>query len=287
MRNRKSLYFAPPGHFYSPIPDLTELPPEDRTFAELETDVSMSISLNSEQQRKLVAQLARYSGEFCWGMEIDPGMRFHFKQEWFREGDAIILYAMLRHFRPKRVIEVGSGFSSALMLDTNDKFLNGEIEFTFIEPYPDRLMGILRAEDSAHSIIEAPVQQVDRNRFSELQAGDMLFVDSSHVSKAGSDVNYLIFDIVPSLKEGVLIHFHDIFWPFEYPREWLARGVAWNENYLIRAFLQYNTSIEMLLLNSYIGQKESAWLEKNLPIFLANTGGSMWLRKREDARDVA
>src|SRR5262249_46344812 len=146
-----------------------------------------------------------------------PGRRFHFHQDWYKQADSIVLYSMLRLFRPRHVVELGSGFSSALMLDVNDRFLEQKTRFTFIEPNPDRLYSLLSANDRARSQIHRQPVQKSSNVLSEIQAGDFFFIDSSHVSKVGSDVNLIMFDILPRLPVGTFVHFHDIFWPFEYP----------------------------------------------------------------------
>src|SRR5690606_4967570 len=107
-----------------------------------------------------------------------------------------------------------------LMLDCNDLEFSGKITFTFVEPFADRLKSLLREADQDHRIHESRCQDVPLEVFSALQDGDILFIDSSHVSKVGSDVNDQLFRILPALAPGVFVHFHDIFWPFEYPPEW-------------------------------------------------------------------
>jgi hypothetical protein len=131
--------------------------------------------------------------------------------------------------------------------------------------------------------VEACVQKMPVTLFSELQANDILFIDSSHVAKLGSDVNYLIFQVLPRLQPGVLVHIHDIMWPFEYSREWVMEGRAWNEVYLMRAFLQYNRAFDILLFNSFLGHRYRDLLGGLMPTFLANSGGSLWLLKTEAA----
>jgi hypothetical protein len=119
----------------------------------------------------------------------------------------------LRYFKPKQIIEVGSGFSSALMLDVND--------IDFIDPYPHRLYSLLKEADAErHNVIADKVQNIDIGVFQKLKENDILFIDSSHVSKIGSDVNFLMFEVLPNIQSGVLIHFHDIFYNFEYPEYW-------------------------------------------------------------------
>ncbi len=124
----------------------------------------------------------------------------------------------------------GSGYSSCLILDTNELFFDNAISCTFIEPYPGRLLSLLKEEDQKHyQLIQKNLQDIELTSFKELSPNDILFVDSTHVSKTNSDVNYLLFNILPSLNSGVLIHFHDIFYPFEYPKKWVYEGRAWKK----------------------------------------------------------
>lgn len=124
------------------------------------------------------------------------------------------------------------------MLDVNDLFFAGVIECTFVEPWSDRLDVLLMAQDQHRArIIREPLHQIDASIFSDLEAGDVLFIDSTHVSKIGSDVNQLVLDVLPGLRPGVHVHFHDIHYPFEYPTGWVDAGRAWNEAYLVRAYL--------------------------------------------------
>jgi predicted O-methyltransferase YrrM len=273
--------YAAPGSYYSPVPDCEEIKARAAELFDANTDLGPDIRLRSDEQKKLLDELAAYYEEFDWSDKPAIGRRFYVPNIFFEIGDAIVLYAMLRRFRPKRVIEVGSGFSSALMLDTNDVFLGGEIHFTFIEPDASRLRSLLTSEDKDRvQLVEKPVQQVPAQIFSSLDVNDVLFIDSSHVAKVGSDVNYLFFKILPLLHSGVLIHVHDIMWPFEYPLEWIIEGRSWNEAYILRAFLQYNDSFDILLFNSYLGHTHRKVLTERMPRFLENTGGSLWLRKR-------
>ena len=116
-----------------------------------------------------------------------------------------------------------------------------------------------------------------------LEAGDFLFVDSSHVSKTGSDVNFIFFEVLPRLKPGVIIHFHDVFTPMEYPRSWVMKPGAWfgfNEIYILRAFLMYNPEFEIIMFNTFLEEHHEEWFRKNMPLCLENKGGSIWLRKK-------
>ena len=176
---------------------------------------------------------------------------------------------------------MGSGHSSCMTLDTRDLFLGGEMDCTFIEPYPELLNSLIRDEDRATiKVIPKRVQDVDLSLFRELGAGDVLFIDSTHVSKAGSDVNYLFFEVLPVLADGVYIHIHDIFYPFEYPKQWvLDEGRAWNELYILRALLQGSKVYQVQLMTTYLALCHIAAFEQALPLGKKNAGGSIWLRK--------
>ena len=116
--------------------------------------------------------------------------------------------------------------------------------------------------------------------FQKLTANDVFFVDSSHVLKVGSDLSKIFFSILPALQSGVLIHMHDMFWPFEYPKSMIAEGRNWNELYLVRSFLQNNDSFEILFFSSYLEIVHRGELEKNLQDYSEFTGNSMWLRRK-------
>jgi hypothetical protein len=187
---------------------------------------------------------------------------------------------MLRRLRPRHVIEVGSGYSSAAMLDTNDKFLDRQVNFTFIEPYPGRLNSLLTESDRQRCKIHMNrVQDVPLDVFRQLEANDVLFIDSSHVVKIGSDVRHLLWEVLPRLAAGVMIHVHDISWPFEYAADWVLRGNAWNEAYFLRTFLQFNPTFQIEYFNSYIAMVHGAELGRKMPKCLENPGGGLWLRK--------
>lgn len=154
----------------------------------------------------------------------------------------------------------------------------GGVDFTFIEPYPERLKSLLTPHDNVR-IIEEKLQDVDTDIFSSLQAGDILFIDSTHVSKIDSDVNLYLFNILPRLAKGVLIHIHDIPYPFEYYKEWIYNGRAWNEAYMIRTFLQFNTSFKIKFWGSYFENVHKELYFKHMPLCAKCPGGSLWLEK--------
>jgi predicted O-methyltransferase YrrM len=279
-RSNPFLEFAPSGHFYSPLPDIQFLDRYQATLFDRQMKSIPGIENPVEDQLALVEKFSEYYGELPFRDAKSSGLRYYFENSYFCYGDAIILYSMLRHRRPQRIIEVGSGFSSAVMLDTNDLFFSKRMTLTFVEPYPERLFSLLSDEDKKqHEIIKGTVQSVPLERFTVLNANDILFIDSSHVAKIGSDVVHLLTNVLPRLNKGVIVHFHDVFWPFEYPEEWIRGGRAWNEDYVLKAFLQFNAKFKILFFNSYLAIHHKEVVERNLPSFLKNPGGSLWIEK--------
>jgi hypothetical protein len=270
----------PPGHYYSPLPDLNDVRRnEARLFGAPPTTIP-GIDLREAQQMALLEQFAQLYPSIPFGDEPRPGLRYHYLNPAYGHSDAIMLHCMLRTLRPKHLVEVGSGHSSCVTLDTNQHFLGQTLRTTFIDPYPELLKSLLRPEDMASTtIIPSQLQEVGLEVFTRLRENDVLFIDSTHVAKIGSDVNRLLFDIFPALAPGVVIHLHDIFYPFEYPKEWIYEGRAWNEAYMIRAFLQYNNRFEVLLMNTYMAHVHHDFFARHMPTCLRNTGASLWLRK--------
>jgi predicted O-methyltransferase YrrM len=276
---RHTLQF-PPGHYYSPIPDLAEIEAfADRVF-DRDRRTLPGIDLREEQQLALLKELSGYYAEVPFAQTKEEGRRYFFGNELYGHSDAIFLYAMIRHFRPKKIIEAGSGFSSAVMLDTNDLFFDGAIRMEFIEPYPERLHSLLTARDRSTMVChQRKLQEIPVDHFRQLEANDILFIDSSHVCRAAGEVNYYMFEILPALKPGVLVHIHDIFNGFEYPQPWIEHGRHWSEAYLLRAFLQYNRSFEIVFFNTFLEHFHEEFFQEHMPLCLVNLGGSIWLRK--------
>lgn len=269
-----------PGHFYSPIPSIDEVRAREGELFGPPPQSLPGIDLRADQQIALVRKLARFYGELPFPRTQSPETRYWFENWAYSYGDAIFLYSMLRHLQPRRIIEVGSGFSSAAMLDTADRWLP-ETSFTFIDPDTSTLDALLRPGDRERvTIISAKLQDVPLTTFDTLEANDILFIDSTHVSKTGSDVNRILFDILPRLAPGVHLHFHDIFYPFEYPKEWVYEGRAWNEDYILRAFLAFNSAFDIVLFGTWLARFHRQLLAELMPLTLENPGGSLWLTRR-------
>jgi hypothetical protein len=267
-----------PGHFYSPVPSLSQFRRMEHRLYQSPRSIP-GIELNEAGQLELISKVATYYAEQPFPPHKQEKWRFFFENPNFPYGEAIVYYGLLRHLRPQRVIEVGSGYSTAVLLDTLDI---GEIraECTCIEPFPELLLSLIRPEDERRlRIVSSELQQVDLGMFDALGPGDILFIDSTHVSKVGSDVNIIFFEILPRLASGVYVHFHDVFYPFEYPKKWVLEGRCWNEIYVLRAFLTYNATFRVELFISYLAQHHRDVLSSSLPLVAWRPGSSLWLRK--------
>jgi len=272
--------FVPPGHFYSAVPSLTEVRARASRIFDRNRRTVAGVDLREAEQLALLERFAEYYRDHPFTATQQEDRRYFFENPLYSYSDALFLHCMLRHIRPKRVIEVGSGYSSAATLDTCELFLGNEVDCTFIEPYTDLLRSILKPGDTERiRIIEKPLQDVPVSLFEGLTANDILFIDSTHVSRVGSDVNYLFFEVLPALRPGVVIHFHDVFWPFEYPESWIEEGRQWQEDYVLRAFLEFNQAFEIIVFNAFLETFQSDWFEKYMPLCLKNPGGSIWLRR--------
>ena len=276
------IFRIPKGHYYSPVVSVKEVHRDASRIFDTSLRDLAGIDLNRDGQLALLQQLAEFYPEQPFGEMPRDGLRYFFDNLWFARADALFLFCIIRHLRPRRIIEIGSGFSSAVMLDTNERFFDRSIGLTFIEPDSRRLRALLKDRDAVE-ILERRVQHLDPSFVDDLEDRDILFVDSSHVSKAGSDVNHILFEILPRLAPGVVVHFHDVLYPFEYPRRWFELGVSWNEPYLLRAFLQYNSQFVIRLWNDFVMRFHTDMLQVRMPLCVDRpsfgVGGSLWLQK--------
>ena len=227
------------GHFYSPVVDLQDARASaDRLWPPAPADTP-GLALSPAQHAAFLDEVVRPRvesfGQLCAAQCADDPLRFPVDNDQFGTMDSLVLHAMIDHARPRRIVEIGSGFSTLLMRATRRALADGAIAIDCIEPYP---RAFLRADAMGVGLHDIPVQSAPSSLFTSLEAGDLLFVDSSHVSKTGSDVNHIFFEILPRLAPGVIVHVHDIFLPFEYPKDWVIdQRRSWNEQYLLRALL--------------------------------------------------
>lgn len=274
--------FVPPGHFYSPIVDPSEA---ERQFATIEANgypnALPGIELDRTEMVRTWRELLPFLNRCPFPDTPSPGFRYAFENPSYSWGDGSILYAMLLKHRPRKVVEIGCGWSSACIIDTVEQELGGQCELTFIDPYPQLLWKFIGDKASHIRVFECGVQSAPLEVFDKLEKDDILFIDSTHVLRTGSDVCFELFEGLPRCSPGVLVHLHDMFWPFEYPRSWaIDENRSWNEVYAIRAFLTCNKDWEIVMFNDFLGKFERALIDVTYPKFLRSIGGALWLRRR-------
>jgi len=276
---RRKPLFVEPGHFYSPIVDVEQV---RARYGQQQPNVAPeAIRIDASAMLALWDDLLPFLNDIPFPNKADPNFRYYFHNPAFGIGDGSVLHAMLRLFRPKRLVEVGSGYSSACSIETIDRYLDGDVDVSFVEPYPALLQKLLGQDRLARCMVHTTgVQDTDMSVFKALEWGDILFIDSTHVMKTGSDVCHELFEVLPALKPGVLVHFHDIFWPFEYGSKWVVEdNRSWNEIYGLRAFLMYNEAFEIVFFNDWFARNQADVIKADYPKMLNNSGGSIWLRK--------
>ncbi len=275
-------YHLRPFHYYEPIPEFSAITQEQA----LKRRFSTAIDWQLEAQLDFVEKLSAYSGEIQQlAEEQDSTLKFNFFNDFYFELDAAVYYALLRQVKPAQVIEIGCGYSTqiaAKAIARNQQ--EGKVgKIICIEPYPESRLTEANLE---FQLINEKVETMDLKVFEQLDPGDILFIDSTHTVKFGSDVCREILEILPAISSGVWIHFHDIFFPYDYPPKWLIEERrAWNEQYMLEAFLAYNHSFQVVLANH--------WLSVDYPQEVAKIWsgvlnwkdpyhhcGSLWLRKK-------
>ncbi len=272
------------GHYYSPVVNPKEL---DQIPLWHEPPVCRGVDFNDKRHLEVLTEwFPRYIDDYDYDCpehstdDDDAVAGFYTQNSQFSWLDARTLFVFLRHLKPGRVIEVGSGYSSLLMADVNQRYLLGAMKLTCIEPYPRAFLK--KGLPGIHSVLEKKVQEVPLDFFAQLEPGDILFIDSSHVAKTGSDVNYLYLQVLPELKPGVHIHIHDVFLPLEYPRDWvMGENRSWNEQYLVHALLMYSHGFRVSFGSSYAKYAFPDQVAKALafPDARAFGGGSLWLER--------
>lgn len=273
-----------PGHYYSPMYDARELVVESARSRIWPTIPHRrpGIDWRPDEQSAFLVDVLMPQQRLDFPDDGDPESgQYYALNGQFPPLDAWTLEGILRHVRPARMIEVGSGFSSLITARVNRELLGGELHFACIEPYPREF---LRAGvDGISELLVAKVEDVRLERFEELQAEDVLFIDTSHVLRTGNDVAWIYGQILPRLRPGVYVHIHDVFLPGDYPEQWVREGWGWNENYVVEAFLQFNAAFEIVLGAQWVRRHAPQELARAFPGLTSSPeqgGGSLWLRRR-------
>lgn len=275
-------YHVRPIHFYEPLPDFSRIKTEEtirrRDFA--------AIDFNLPQQLQLLKRLGEHYRDELQALAHQPEPEgFNFQNDYFGGFDAALYYSVIRDLKPRQVIEVGSGYSTQVAHKALQRNRTEEQSgrLTCIEPFPQPR---LTAPMLEIELIEKRVESLPIDFFTQLQSNDILFIDSSHAVRFDGDVCREFLEIFPALNLGVWIHVHDIFFPHDYPAEWLIeKRIAFSEQYLLEAFLSYNRSFSVVASNYWLVLEHMADIEEIWPIVAgefrpASLGcASFWMRK--------
>lgn len=279
--------FVNPGHFYSVIPNINkDYNNNDTKFLDLDFNDNNHIKILNEINN----YLNNFDNEFGHTNVLDRqhNLKYTLLNGAFEWMDSRLLYYFLQKNKPKKIIEIGSGNSTLLIYNTKI-LLNLDLDIICIEPYPSDYL--LKLHDLGKiTLIKDCLENIDLSIFKTLGENDILFIDSSHVLKLDSDVMFYFTKIFPLLNKNVLIHIHDIFFPYDYPLKWLKEGRFWNEQYFLYIFLQYNTKFKIHFCNSYSHFKyfeklkniqKNTYEIKNKHCDSVFSGGSIWLNVSE------
>lgn len=254
-----------PKHFYLPIPDDTD---ELDTFWSKPSEM-VGVDMNEDAGIEVMETIApRYLPEFRAIFPIDgplepPG--FYLINGGYMAIDAHVYYCLIRHHKPRRIVEIGNGNSTLLAIaasNRNEEETGLRPKLTSIDPYPWPMFK--QGYPGLDDLLIKRVQDVPMSFFEQLEEGDMLFIDSSHVIRSGNDVHYEFLEILPRLKSGVLVHVHDISLPKPYPKVYYDNRLYWNEQYLLQAFLAFNDRFEVIWPGNYLMVK---YPERMLSVF--------------------
>jgi len=268
-----------PGHFYSPVVSTHDIERHrERVYSTAGDRELPGLALDLDAQLETFQRIAAAAPGQPWGERPQRRLRYGFDNPNFGPGESLLLWGMFCDLGPRRVIEIGAGWSTRAILDIRDRLLDGNLEVTAIEPYASAVIPDLMS-DPGVQVIEVPAQETGVERFLALGPGDVLFVDSSHVVKFGSDVQFILNDVLPRLAPGVRVHFHDVMYPFEYPLEWIRQGRNWNEAYALRSFLTFNAAYTIDLFAAYVWALAPDRAASLLPRAAPSPGSSLWLRR--------
>lgn len=262
-----------PTHFYSPLPIVHQIPPETWTWS---WEGTPGLKFDLEQQLDFLQGLVPWVQDLLSSAKDPPLSNPPLFNGKFDSVDAAVYYALLRQLRPKTVVECGAGYSSLFAARAITENNHGTL--ILIDPFPPNFL--LEVKKPFLHLVPKPIQEIDFGVFTDLQPGDVLFYDGSHVSKTGSDVNHFVLKVLPRIKPGVWIHFHDIFLPYEYPRSWLEQyRLFWNEQYLVLAFLLFNPCFEVVAAHHALTQDRPEEVAALFPTLRPLYGCSLWLKK--------
>ena len=266
-------YSVLPVGYESPVPQVNAIPP---WVWQQRFDLTPGFSMDAERQWAVLERIAPWASELA-DTPLETAEGYCWANGAFGPAEAAVYYGIIREFRPSRILEVGAGYSTLVALRGVERNGSGVVEAVDLYPRP-----FLRQLKGLTRLWERPVQEVPLVHFERLGQNDVLFIDSSHVAATGSDVNFLFFQVLPRLRPGVLVHFHDIFLPWEYPEPWVKeRRIFYNEQYLLLAFLMFNDAFEVLVASRFLTMTDEDRFRKLFPFLPWIKACSFWLRRKD------
>ncbi len=262
-------------HYYEPQFDYRNLKKplsEDRMLP--------GIDSNIEEQLGILAKFTRAQELSDLAMEKGNTLDFYLNNGHFESGDAEYLYQLIRSTKPRRIFEIGSGYSTLMAIKAvrknNEQDAGYQCKHVCIEPYEMPWL-----EETGVSVLRKKVEDVELDFFSELEENDLLFIDSSHIIRPQGDVLFEFLELLPTLRKGVIVHVHDIFSPRNYRQSWLQERVRfWNEQYLLEAFLSHNASWKIIGAVNYLSHNHHETLKAVAPFLTPDREpGSFYIQK--------
>jgi hypothetical protein len=259
-----------PAHYYVSEPNIVELEQTVDLWAKPSAMSGVDVDLD-EQIDNLRRVCAPYQPEFSGNPYYRHAVNQPFgsgRSRTFGFVEAQVLHAVVRHYKPARLIEIGSGVPTyctyqAMAMNQRETGVDGRI--TCIEPYPIDMVKEIAATSDTVELIARPIQEVPRDIFTQLRPNDVVSIDSCHVVRSGSEVNYIVLEILPIIPKGVLVQIHDIYLPYDYDRDVLRNFIHPNETALVAAFLACNPRYKILFALSMLHYERRREMQSVLP----------------------
>jgi hypothetical protein len=281
MTNSPVVRFEP-GEYYSPMYDTRELAERRHQLWPTVPRETVGIDWRAADQLALCRDVFSQQEDLEFPENDTDGLLEYFVNNGqYPPLDAWVLEAVMRHFKPRHMIEVGCGFSTRVSARVNRDHFDSKMNLTCIEPYPRPFL--LDGIPGVAAVRVEKIQDTPLTLFETLGKDDILFIDTSHTVKTGGDVTWIFHEIFPRLAPGVIVHIHDFFLPGEYPERWVMEGWGWNETYLARSFLSFNDTFEIVwgtvyMLIHHLDEVLTAF--PGFRNYIAMGGASLWIRRR-------
>lgn len=281
---RREKLFAPPGHRSSPILNVGLA---STYIAKIESSPSPpflpEIAVDRDLMETHWRELLPFLKEMPFPEFESDAFRYHLNNGSFVYGDGLMLNAMLRRYQSRKIVIVDCAWALACALDTAEFQLNADLDIVIIARERHEVDELARSEQQRYRFFEGEIQDAPYYIFDDLQRDDIVLLSTSNVLRTGGDLSFVLFDLLPRLRPGVLVQFCDMFWPFEYPRKWIIDdNRSWNAIYAVRAFLSGRRDWAVVMFNDYLAAVSPQLVHESYPVFLKGPGGALWIRKECD-----